>query len=138
MGDPNGNGHDRDPVTGRLLPGHRASVGNRGGGANPTARRMNELRKVLMEAATEDDVRTLYRSLLDSAKGGDTAAARCLLEYLVGKPVSQVEVSRPDGPEVGVTEVVAAIVAALGDDQESIGRVAAAFDRLGRGGGAME
>jgi hypothetical protein len=131
-GDGDGNGVGRD-AAGRVLPGSRLAAGNRG--ANPTARRMNELRRALTEAATDDDIRDLYRSLLASAKGGDTQAARVLLEYLCGKPVATVEVSGPDGSSLDLPAIVATILSALGDDQAAVVRVAAAFHKLSLGVG---
>lgn len=91
----------RDPVTGYFEKGNRLSVGNKGG-AYPLAKRMNELRKELIEAATPDDIRAIYRATLGMAKGGDVAAARLLLEYLVGRPTQTIEMSGPDGGSLGL------------------------------------
>jgi hypothetical protein len=133
MSETNGNG--RNPTNGRVLPGNRLSVGNKG--ANPTARRMNELRHVLTEAATEDDIRDIYWSLLAAAKGGDVAAARLLLDHLVGKPRESIEVSAGDGQVVGLASIAAVIMEAIGDDERARVRVAAAFAELGRPGDGM-
>jgi len=48
--------------------------------------RVAELRRALMDAVSEEDVRTLAGALLNKAKGGDVAAARLILPYLVGPP----------------------------------------------------
>jgi hypothetical protein len=129
MGENGGNGHGRDPMTGRLLPNHRLSVGNKG---NPIAQRLNELRKILLDAATEEDVRDLYRSLLISAKGGDTAAARVLLEYLCGKPTQAIEVSSPDGSKIDLGEIAAVVISVIGEDNwEMRERLGKAFIELG-------
>lgn len=117
------NGRD---VRGLFQPGNTLAKGN------PGNRRMAELRRTLLDCATDADIRALYDSLMESARGGDTAAARVLLEYLIGKPAQQIEVSGPDGQALGLTEVVAVVMEALGGDTEARIRVAAAFKRMGR------
>jgi hypothetical protein len=133
MDEANGNG--RDSMTGRMLPGNRLSVGNRG--ANPTVRRMNELRRVLTDAASDDDIRDVYRSLLVAAKGGDVAAARLLLDHLVGRPKESVEITAGDGQAIGLASIAAVVMEAIGDDESARVRVATAFARLGGNGGGV-
>jgi hypothetical protein len=91
---------------------------------------MNELRRVLTEAASDDDIRDVYRSLLVAAKGGDVGAARLLLDHLVGKPKESIEVSAGDGQAIGLSAIAAVILDTLGDDERARVRVAAAFAKL--------
>lgn len=128
MSELNGNGNGRDPSTGRMLPGSALARGNKG--ANPTARRMHELRTVLTEAATDDDVRDIYRAMLTAAKNGDVAAGRLLLEHLVGKPKERVEISG-DGHAPDLRAVMTVILGVIGDDQGVRLKLAAAFRALG-------
>jgi hypothetical protein len=93
MSEHDGNGRG---ARGLFAPGNKFSKGNVG------HRRMAELRRALFEAATEDDVREVYRAMVTAAKGGDVAAARVVLEHLLGKPRQQVELSGVDGEPLGL------------------------------------
>jgi hypothetical protein len=84
----------RDPMTGRLLPGNRVAVGNRG--SNSVARRAHELRQCLLEAVSPEDVLAVGRKLVELAKDGDVTAAKLWLEYVLGRPVQGVELSGLD------------------------------------------
>ena len=64
----------------------RFAKGNAGGPGNPYARRVAELRSLILEAVTDDDLREIVKTLVKSAKDGDIAAAREVLNRLVGKP----------------------------------------------------
>jgi hypothetical protein len=120
----------KDPMTGHFAPGNRVALGNRGGGK--AARRMRELRELLIDCATDDDVRGLYKGLLASAKDGDTAAARVLLEYLVGKAAQPLEISGIDGGSLGldVTGLTRVVLVALAGMPEAKLRVAEALGGL--------
>jgi hypothetical protein len=52
------------------------------------------LRKALLESVTEADVARLGRELLAQALGGEVAAAKVLLSYVVGKPTAPVDPDR--------------------------------------------
>jgi hypothetical protein len=67
--------------------GGRFAKGNGGGPGNPHARRVAELRSAMLNAVTPQDVRDVMAALLAAAKGGDVAAARELLQRLLGPPV---------------------------------------------------
>jgi hypothetical protein len=73
-----GNGRGSD---GRFGPGNRCARGN------PHAKKVAQLRGGLLAAVTVRDVRDVARALLRSAKEGDVAAARELLQRLLGPPV---------------------------------------------------
>jgi hypothetical protein len=85
--------------------------GNRLATGNPQARRAAELRKVLRDATTEEDVRGVWKALTGAAMGGDTVAMRLFLEHTVGKPTTTVEVATTDGAPIqtDVTAIVAII-----------------------------
>jgi hypothetical protein len=121
----------RDPQTGRALPGSKLALGNRGG--HTIQRRVNELRRVIVETETDDDVRQAFRKLRTLGMDGDVAALRLYLEYTCGKPKSELEISGPDGASLDISSVVAVIMAAVGDNQDMRIRIASAFHRLGSG-----
>ena len=61
----------------------RFARGNAGGPGNPFARRTAELRRAFLAEASGEDLRAVCRALLERAKGGDVAAAKLALGYLV-------------------------------------------------------
>ncbi len=69
---------------GRFATGNRCAVGN------PLARRVAQLRSMILEAVSEDDLRAVVLALIEKAKNGDVMAARELLDRLVGKAPSPV------------------------------------------------
>ncbi len=71
----------RDPKTGRFL------VGNPGGPGNPHAARVAKLRSALLRAVTERELRAVVKALVEQARAGNIAAARELLDRVLGKPV---------------------------------------------------
>jgi hypothetical protein len=80
-------------------PGGRFAKGNAGGPGNPFARRTAQMRRVLCDAVSEEDLAAIARQMLEKAKGGDVAAAKLLLGYVVGQPVQAVD---PDREETGM------------------------------------
>jgi len=68
--------------------------GNAGGPGNPYARRVAALRRAFQSVVAEEDMQALGRVLLKQALDGDTAAAKLLLAYAVGKPTPAAD---PDG-----------------------------------------
>ena len=65
----------------------RFTSGNRFGKGNPHARQVARLRAALLKSVSPDDLRAVMASLLAKAKDGDVAAARELLQRLLGPPV---------------------------------------------------
>jgi hypothetical protein len=92
---------DAPPTSGRDAYG-RFAKGNRGGPGNPFARRTAGLRKAFCNALTQRQMRQLARSLHERALEGDTAAARLLLSYGVGRPGPAADPDTLDRHEVGV------------------------------------
>ena len=81
--------------TGRDSAG-RFVKGNAGGPGNPYYRRQAQLKRLLLECVTDEDVLSVLRVLLDLARTGDLAAIKLFLEYTVGKPTKEVD---PDKEE---------------------------------------
>src|SRR5687768_18560360 len=65
---------------GRFAPGNRIAKGN------PHAKKVARLRAALLKAVTPEDVQDVAAALLAAAKGGDVAAARELMQRLLGPP----------------------------------------------------
>lgn len=95
---PSPNGSNGRDATGRF------SKGNRGGPGNPYAKRAGELRAAIYEAVTEEDLRQVIQALLTQAKTGDIAAAKELLNRLLGKPEPIDLIARLETLEANVTE----------------------------------
>jgi len=81
---------DREPGTGRFLPGNRASVGAGGHGG-----RRRALTDALMRSITPEDVQRVVARLVKDAEGGDVASAALVLAYGLGKPAA----APPDAQE---------------------------------------
>ena len=71
--------------------------GNKYGKGNPYARHVARLRTSLIEAVGDDGLADIVQGMVTAAKGGDVAAAKLLLSYLLGKPADSVE---PDYVEI--------------------------------------
>jgi hypothetical protein len=85
-------------------PRGRFSVGNKAATGNPHAKRVAELRAALLDAVETDDVRAVVASLLKSAKEGDVAACRELLDRCVGKAVAMDLLQRIEAIEQSIAE----------------------------------
>ena len=82
MNEPSTNGGKRTRGRdGRFL------VGNPGGPGNPFAGRVAKLREAGWKSVKPAEVGRVYRRLLDLALDGDVAAARLLLDRLLGPAV---------------------------------------------------
>ncbi len=77
----------------------RFTAGNGGGPGNPFARQVAALRAALVAAVAPDDMAAIAAALVERAKGGDVAAARLVLSYLLGKPAPPVDPDRLDADE---------------------------------------
>jgi hypothetical protein len=63
----------------------RFAKGNAGGPGNPHAKRVTALREALLAAVTDADIKAVARALVARAKAGEVAAARELLDRVLGK-----------------------------------------------------
>ena len=124
MNEPSPNGRTQD---GRFASGNAISQGNLGN------KRMKELRRALLDCATEVKVKAVEESLHELAVGGAVAAAKVWLDHVVGKPLQAVEVSGPDGQALGMEVVMTAVLAALAPYPEARLAVAARLKGVGRG-----
>jgi len=101
----------RDP-RGRFAKGHP------GGPGNPFARQVAQLRRALIAAVTDDDIKAVAQKLIEQARTGDVPSARLLFAYAVGKPSETVNPDRLDFDEWQIyrqTPVDVQPVATLGD-----------------------
>src|SRR5262249_20282394 len=78
----------------------RFTAGNPGGPGNPFARRVAQLRSILMQAVKPEDLVAIVRKLVERAKAGDVAAAKLLLAYVLGKPAPAVNPDALDWEEL--------------------------------------
>jgi hypothetical protein len=83
------------PSAGSEANGRRAP-GNPGGPENPLARKAAALRRALVEAVTEEDVREIAKVLIEKAKEGSTAAIKLIFQYAIGKPSAENDPDRVD------------------------------------------
>jgi hypothetical protein len=113
-------------LDGRFAAGNRAAVGH------VSNARMKELRRALLDCATEEKVKAVEESLHELAVGGDVAAAKVWLDHVVGKPLQAVEVSGPDGQGLGVEVLMTAVLAALAPYPEARLAVAARLKEIPR------
>jgi len=72
---------ERD-ARGRFLPGNRCAKGN------PHAKKVQQLRSTLMRSVTGSELRSIIKSLLAKAAGGDVHAAKLILDRTLGPPVA--------------------------------------------------
>jgi hypothetical protein len=92
-----------NPDSGRDARG-RFQKGNAGGPGNPFARRVAELRKVMLELVTDDELRIIVGQLMVMAKMGDLAAIKLVLQYSLGKPAATVDPDTVDLQEMELLE----------------------------------
>src|SRR5262249_61920857 len=80
----------------------RFAKGNPGGPGNQYYRRQAQLKRLLLESVTDEDVLSVMQVLLGLARGGDLAAIKLFLEYSVGKPSKEVDPDREELHEWGL------------------------------------
>jgi len=93
--------------------GGRFAKGNAGGPGNPFARRVAQLRSLIVETITDDDMAAIVRRLVEDAKNGDKAALKMLLSYAIGTPTGPV--CEPDDVEVHDMRTATAMLSAESD-----------------------
>jgi hypothetical protein len=77
----------------------RFTKGNKSGRGNPFARRVAAMRQALMDAVSDEDVAAISKKMVELARGGDVAAARLVLGYVIGKPQPAEDPDRLDEKE---------------------------------------
>jgi hypothetical protein len=85
MSKPSTNGNNGRNSNGQFAKGNKLGTGN------PYARRVARLRSTLLDSVGENGLADIVQGMVAAAKGGDVAAAKLLLSYLLGKPVESVE-----------------------------------------------
>jgi hypothetical protein len=70
--------------------GGRFGRGNPGGPGNPFAKRANELRALMLDAVTDEDLRCILQGLVARAKAGDAVATREVLDRVLGRSVQAI------------------------------------------------
>jgi hypothetical protein len=76
------NGQADHGADGRFTHGNKAATGN------PFNRRMARLRNLLFDCVSDEDIKEIARQLVKAARQGDTAAAKLLFVYLMGRPTA--------------------------------------------------
>ncbi|MFO0846785.1 MAG: hypothetical protein U0797_31210 [Gemmataceae bacterium] len=94
--------HDSTPKTHPEQRGSngRFARGNPGGPGNPFARRVAQMRSLALEAVPDEDLTAILKKMVELAKEGDVPAAKLVLQYTLGKPVSQPHPDRIDRDEM--------------------------------------
>lgn len=77
-------------------PGGRFAPGNKGGPGNPHAATVGRYRAAILKCCTPEDVVDVFRAMMDKAKAGDVAAAKVVLDRVLG-PNTALLVSTPEG-----------------------------------------
>ena len=72
---------DRDPQG-------RFAAGNSGGPGNPHARHCARMLEVFRNTVSVEAFANIVRKLIEKAEAGDTSAAKIIVSYVVGKPLS--------------------------------------------------
>ncbi len=94
---PNGANGDRDERG-------RFAKGNPGGKGNPHARAVGKLRTALLEAVSEEELKTIVKKLVELARQGNVQAAKEVLDRCLGKPVEADLIARLDELERTIGE----------------------------------
>jgi hypothetical protein len=84
------NGSDGRDARGRFVKG------NGGGPGNPFARRMAQLRKILLGMVTDQQMENIAMELVVKAQNGDMAAIKLLFQYVLGKPGGPIDPDAED------------------------------------------
>ena len=84
---PSSNGRHGRNNKGQFTKGNKISVGNKGN-VNEKAR---ELKKALIEAVCEKDIKAISKKLIDKAKAGDIPATKELFDRLWGRAIQEVD-----------------------------------------------
>jgi hypothetical protein len=78
---------------------NRINNGNKGHSTKALGvdKRKNEYRTALADAARLSDVIEVIRAVMKKAKGGDIKAAQLFLEYYLGKPTNNIDITTSEG-----------------------------------------
>jgi hypothetical protein len=90
---------------------------------------MAMLRRTLIKAVSPDKVRQAEAKLFEMFMDGDTQAARIWMDHVLGKPLTQVEVTSRGGQALTLAFVISAINQAV-PDPEVRDRISQVLDQL--------
>lgn len=65
----------------------RFTKGNKEGRGNPFAAKVNRLRSALLQEVSEENIRSILKSLVKQAEQGNLAAAKIVLDRVFGPPI---------------------------------------------------
>ena len=68
------------------------TTGNRHGKGNPHFAKVAAIRSAVFKSVTPATVKGLVKALIERAKAGDIAAAKLILPYVIGQPVTAKEI----------------------------------------------
>ncbi len=78
------------------------------GSGNPFARQVAALRRALLEAVSEDDMRAIVQRLVQDARDGDLGAAKEIITRTLGRPIEADLIERLERLEAAVDREPAA------------------------------
>lgn len=113
---------------GRFAKGNKVGPGRRPG--TQVEMRIQYLSR-LVETVPLERWQKVCEKAIDQAEEGDARARMFLANYLVGKPVTQVEISGPGGTELNLYKVLNVIVAQFSDVPGASEKIAMALGQLG-------
>ena len=93
------------PASNGRAPGGRFGPGNKAGKGNPHAKQVAALRGALLKAVKPSDITEIIATLLNMAKSGDIAAAKELLQRVLGPAESIDLLERLEVLEERITEI---------------------------------
>lgn len=105
---PRSNGKDGRNTKGQFEKGNTLSIGNSGGGNKEKAKK---LKKTLIEAVSEKDIKAIVKKMISQAKSGDQYARKELFDRLWGRAIQEVDL----GEETRKTMFDILAVCGIGD-----------------------
>ena len=101
-------GADGRTNEGKFTKGNQCSVGNK----SRTSEKAKALKRVLLEAVTEKDIKVIAKKMLSQAKSGDQYARKELFDRLWGRAIQEVDL----GEETRKTIFDILAVCGIGND----------------------
>lgn len=112
---------------GRFAKGNKVGPGRRPG--TQVEMRIQYMTRLVETVPIERWQKVCEKAIIQ-AEEGDARARSFLANYLVGKPVTQVEISGPGGTELNLYKVLNVIVAQFADVPDASAKIAMALGQL--------